>query len=116
RNLLNGGELILSTGVAWKEEKEVFISIVEQFIESGAAGLCIEIGTYITSIPDEIINIANKHQFPLICFKKEVPFVEITQDIHTLLINHQYQIISDLENYSQALNKKLLTMKHYHEI
>lgn len=116
RNLLNGGELILSTGVAWKENKEIFISIVQQLIESGAAGLCIEIGTYLSSIPHEIIEIANQHHFPLICFKKEVPFVEITQDIHTLLINHQYKIISDLENYSQELNKKLITMKQYDEI
>jgi PucR family transcriptional regulator, purine catabolism regulatory protein len=116
RNLLNGGELILSTGVAWKEKKEVFISLVEQLIESGAAGLCIEIGTYTSSIPEEIMDIANIHQFPLMCFHREVPFVEITQDIHTLLINHQYQMISALENYSQLLNKKLLTMKHHMEI
>lgn len=116
RNLLNGNELILSTGVAWKENKELFISLVEQLIESEAAGLCIEIGTYTTLIPPEILIIANKSNFPIILFHKEVPFVEITQDIHTLLINHQYQIISDLESYSQALNKKLLQMKHYVEI
>lgn len=116
RNLLNGNELILSTGVAWKENKELFISLVEQLIDSEAAGLCIEIGTYTSLIPTEIISIANKFDFPIILFHKEVPFVEITQDIHTLLINHQYQIISDLESYSQALNKKLLQMKHYVEI
>lgn len=116
RNLLNGHELILSTGVAWKENKELFISIVEQLIEAEAAGLCIEFGTYTSMIPQEIIDIANRTHFPIILFHKEVPFVEITQDIHTLLINHQYQIISDLEAYSQALNKKLLTMKHFVEI
>lgn len=116
RNLLNGGELILSTGVAWKDNNEVFLSVVEQLIDSGAAGLCIEIGTYTTSIPQEIIDIANNHQFPLMCFHREVPFVEITQDIHTLLINHQYQMIAALENYSQELNKKLLTMNHHLEI
>lgn len=116
RNLLNGGELILSTGVAWKGEEEIFLSIVEQLIEAEAAGLCIEMGTYTSSIPKEIIEKANHYQFPILCFHKEVPFVEITQDIHTLLINHQYQMISDLESYSQALNKKLLTMKHNTEI
>lgn len=116
RNLLNGNELILSTGVAWKENKELFISIVEQLIDCEAAGLCIEIGTYTSLIPAEIISIANSFNFPIILFHQEVPFVAITQDIHTLLINYQYQIISDLESYSQALNKKLLQMKHYVEI
>ncbi|MGE8205739.1 PucR family transcriptional regulator [Heyndrickxia sp. NPDC080065] len=116
RNLLNGNELILSTGVAWKEEKKHFVSILEQLIDSNAAGLCIEIGTYTSKIPQEIINIANQFHFPIVLFHKEVPFVEITQDIHALLINRQYQIISDLENYSQTLSKKLLTIEHYIEI
>ncbi|MBS4204040.1 PucR family transcriptional regulator [Bacillus sp. FJAT-49754] len=116
RNLLNGNELILSTGIAWKEKKEHFVSLLEQLIESQASGLCIEIGTYTSSIPQEIIDIANRAQFPIILFNKEVPFVEITQDIHALLINRQYQMISDLERYSQALNKKLLTIEHYVEI
>jgi PucR family transcriptional regulator, purine catabolism regulatory protein len=116
RNLLNGNELILSTGLAWKEDKELFISVVEQLIDSQAAGLCIEIGTYTTLLPPEIIELANEHHFPIILFHQEVPFVEITQDIHTLLINHQYQMISDLEGYSQALNKKLLTIEDQNEI
>ncbi|MFT4412285.1 PucR family transcriptional regulator [Fredinandcohnia humi] len=116
RNLLNGNELILSTGVAWKDNKDHFISVVEQLIESQAAGICIEIGTYTSWIPQEVIEIANTSQFPIILFLKQVPFVEITQDIHGLLINRQYQMISDLESYSQALNKRLLTIDNYVEI
>jgi PucR family transcriptional regulator, purine catabolism regulatory protein len=116
RNLLNGNELILSTGLAWKEDKALFLSVVEQLIDSHAAGLCIEIGTYTSLLPHEIIDLANQHHFPIILFKQEVPFVEITQDIHTLLINHQYQMISDLEGYSQELNKKLLTIDDHNEI
>ncbi|MDR4886852.1 PucR family transcriptional regulator ligand-binding domain-containing protein [Fredinandcohnia sp. QZ13] len=116
RNLLNGNELILSTGVAWRDNKEKFISVIEQLIDSQAAGICIEIGTYTSSIPPEIIDIANKSHFPIILFLQEVPFVEITQDIHGLLINRQYQVISNLESYSQALNKRLLTIDHYVDI
>lgn len=116
RNLLNGYELILSTGVAWQENKELFISILQQLIEINASGLCIEMGTYISEIPKEAINIANQHQFPIIVFHKVVPFVEITHDIHSVLINQQYNMISDLENYSQSLNKRLLTIETHEEI
>jgi len=116
KNLLNGSELILSTGLAWKEDKNLFFSVVEQLIESQAAALCFEIGTYTSILPQEIIDLANEHHFPIILFKQEVPFVKITQDIHTLLINHQYQMISDLEGYSQKLNKKLLTIENHLEI
>ncbi|MFZ7944536.1 PucR family transcriptional regulator ligand-binding domain-containing protein [Neobacillus sp. 19] len=116
RNLLNGHELILSTGVAWKDNSTLFVSMVREFIEQNAAGLCMEIGTYLTKVPDEVIEIANEHQFPIIIFQKEVPFVEITQDLHSVIINQQYQKISDLENYSQSLNKQLLTIETYEDI
>jgi sugar diacid utilization regulator len=101
-NLLNGDELILSTGVAWKEDEGLFISILNQLVENQAAGLCIEMGTYLAEIPAEVIVIANKNKFPIIIFQKEVPFVEITQDIHTFIINNQHRKISDLrELYAQ---------------
>ena len=44
-NLLNGNELILSTGVGWGGDIKTFSSIVQQSIDSNAAGLCIEMGS-----------------------------------------------------------------------
>lgn len=116
RKLLNGKELILSTGVGWKENDSLFQSFIKQLIECDASGLCIEVRTYNLSIPETVLQLANQHQFPIIIFLNEVPFVEITQDIHSYIINQQYELISKLENYSQTLNKKVLTMKHYSEI
>ncbi|MBB6285291.1 PucR family transcriptional regulator [Geobacillus subterraneus] len=115
-HLLNGKELILSTGVGWKENKELFQSFVKQLIDCDASGLCIEIGMHTPSVPQEVIDLANAHYFPIILFLREVPFVEITQDIHTHLINQHYEIISGLESYSQQLNKKLLSMDPYSEL
>ncbi|WP_223702814.1 PucR family transcriptional regulator [Sutcliffiella deserti] len=114
--LLNGQELILSTGVAFGETPDAFYSFVQQLINCNAAGLCIEKGRYTSIIPQEIVELANLHQFPLILFKEEVSFVEITQDIHSILINQQYQLVSDLEMYAQTLNKKLLTISQEEEI
>ncbi|MEI5908439.1 PucR family transcriptional regulator ligand-binding domain-containing protein [Bacillus spongiae] len=114
-NLLNGNELILTTGLAWKEE-HTFLSIMDQLIASRAAGICLELGTNIESIPPSVIKKANKHDLPLIIFQEEVPFVKITQDIHTTIINQQYSLIRDLENYSQRLNKYLLTISDVKEI
>ncbi|MGD7053572.1 PucR family transcriptional regulator [Sutcliffiella horikoshii] len=114
--LLNGQELILSTGVSFGNNMEKFKSFVQQLINCQAAGLCIEKGAYIPSIPQEIIYLANAQAFPLILFHQEVSFVDITQDIHSVLINQQYQMISQLESYSQTLNKKLLTITHEMQI
>lgn len=108
-NLLNGNELILSTGIGWKENKEGFVSFIQQAIDSNAAGICIELGTYISTIPEEVIKLADAHHFPLIVFFKGVRFIDITQEIHSLLIKKHYQILSDLEEYSNRLNQLLLS-------
>ncbi|MBU9712025.1 PucR family transcriptional regulator [Evansella tamaricis] len=115
-NLLNGRELILTTGLGWKSNTNLFLSFVNQLIECNTTGLCIEMGTNTTHIPQEVIALAEKHHFPIILFHEIVPFVEITQDIHSILINKQYELISNLESYSQLLNKKLLEIDSHQEI
>ncbi|MDQ0999677.1 purine catabolism regulator [Neobacillus niacini] len=115
-NLLNGNELILSTGIGWRGNKDTFRSLVQQSIDSNAAGLCIELGPHISLIPQEIIELADAHDFPLIVFQKEVRFIDITQEIHSLLIKKHYQILSDLEEYSNRLNQVLLSSNPHQKI
>lgn len=114
--LLNGSELILTTGLGLKEDSQLFLSFVQQLIDCGAAGLCIEMDTHMRMIPKEVVELAESHQFPLILFLEEVPFVEITQDIHAVLIHQQYELLSKLEDYAQQLNKKLLEIHNHEEI
>lgn len=107
-NLLNGDELILSTGVGWKAGKETLFLLVQQLIDCQAAGLCIELGKYMNEIPREILQLADRHNFPIIVFYEEVRFVDITESVHTLIIKKQYQMIADLEDYSRQINEVLL--------
>lgn len=115
-DLLNGDELILSTGSGWREDESKFISLVKQLINCNAAGLCIEVGKYVKGVSDEVKDIANKNGFPILLFNSEVPFVEITQDIHSYLINKHYEMITNLEGYAHRLNKKLLSINNDNEI
>ncbi|KAB2492661.1 PucR family transcriptional regulator [Priestia endophytica] len=116
QNLLNGNELILSTGVGWKEDHNSFYSLVQQSINANAAGLCIELGTYISKIPQKIIDLANSYDFPIIVFFKKVKFIDITQEIHSLLIKKHYKILEDLEEYSSNLNQLLLSSNPHKKI
>ncbi|MFB8372449.1 PucR family transcriptional regulator [Paenibacillus taichungensis] len=100
-------DLILSTGL-WLQSEEGREEYLLQLIRSEAAGLCVEFGTSIHGIPEELIELADRHQFPLIVFEQPVRFVEITQDIHALLINHQHQLLKSLETYSRQLQQRTL--------
>lgn len=114
--LLKGNELILTTGIHLKNRLEDFHYFIHQLIDSKSAGLCIELGTSIQKIPDCIQKLATDNQFPLIVFEEEVAFVEITQEIHSILINQQYGLVKNLENYAQQINKYTLTANNYEQI
>jgi PucR family transcriptional regulator, purine catabolism regulatory protein len=115
RNLLNGCELILTTGLALKEE-QAFLSLLQQLIECDASAICVELDTNIAMIPPSVLQYAEEHDFPIIVFEQEVPFVSITQDIHSMLINQQYSMIKQLDTFGNELNRRLLDVKHFREI
>ncbi|MFF0826098.1 PucR family transcriptional regulator [Brevibacillus sp. NPDC003359] len=102
---LNGGELILSTGLGFGEEKEKRLAYLTELIRRKAVGLCIELGRYIPSIPEDMLELANHHQFPLLVFHQPVRFVDITQDLHEHLIHAQMQALRNLEAYSRSLQQ-----------
>lgn len=107
-NFLAGDELVLTTGISLQHCIEDFIFFVESLIKKNCAALCIEYGTYLQTIPESILSLANQHDFPIIVFHETVPFVRITQDLHSQIMNQQYFMISSLETYSQTLNKNAL--------
>ncbi|TQR20555.1 PucR family transcriptional regulator [Psychrobacillus vulpis] len=108
-SFINGGELILTTGVGLQLDLSTQIKYLENLIEKNAAGMCIEIGTYFKEIPIELIHLAEKHDFPLIIFKEIVKFVDITQDLHTLIINQHHQMLSQLDTLSRKFIDLSLT-------
>jgi len=100
--LINGGELILTTGVGLQLERETQIAYLQNLIRNEAAGLCIEIGDYFDHVPVELIAMANAHHFPIIVFEEIVRFIDITQDLHTYIINQHQQALTQLDTLSKT--------------
>lgn len=116
KNFVKGNELILTTGLGIKGDLNKFLYFVQGLIDSNCAALCIELGQYIQRVPDDVIHLAERNAFPIIIFKEEVPFIEITQELHSLIINQQYTMVSKLESYSEMLNKETLYVQQPEEI
>ncbi|MFJ6207011.1 PucR family transcriptional regulator [Lysinibacillus sp. NPDC092081] len=100
--LINGGELILTTGVGLQLERETQIAYLQNLIRNGAAALCIEIGDYFNYVPAELVAMANAHDFPIIIFEEVVRFIDITQDLHTYIINQHQQALTQLDTISRT--------------
>jgi purine catabolism regulator len=104
-SFINGGELILTTGSNLAFDSSKGIPKLEKLIELNAAGLCIELGTHIKAIEPEIIDVANKHNFPLLVFPNFVKFVDVTQDLHTILVNTHHEQLKHLHDLSNEFNE-----------
>lgn len=108
-HLIKEHELILTTGMGIHKDVDTFERFLDELIAKNCAGLCIEYGRYIQSIPTTILQKAKKHQFPIVVFHEEVSFSDITQEVLRQIISHQYQLIERLEAYTHTLSKASLT-------
>lgn len=101
-------DLILTTGLWLKKSVRSGLEYMQQIVDHETAGLCIEFGTTIDEIPERIIAFCNDHDFPLILFRQPVRFEEITQDIHSYLINRHFGLMKNLEKFSQQQQQLIL--------
>ncbi|MGY0692372.1 PucR family transcriptional regulator [Virgibacillus sp. FSP13] len=104
-SLINGGELILTTGAGLGLDSSTKLTYMKNLITRNAAGICVEIGTHVHRISNEVIQLANHYQFPIIVFERFVKFVDITQDLHSLIINQHHQMLNQLNELSTTFNE-----------
>ncbi|WP_235847643.1 PucR family transcriptional regulator [Paenibacillus tuaregi] len=107
--LLQGEEMILTTGAAFKKDIGLFQLYMNQLIKRNVSCLCIEMGHYVNSVLEEWITLAEEHELPLIIFPQSVRFIDITQDIHSYLINQHHQVLRGLEKVSREFHRMTLT-------
>lgn len=86
--LLRGGELVLSTGIALPESSSGLDDYVASLARVGVAGLAVELGRrYTDALPPALVTAAEARSVPLIELRREVAYVEITEAVHTRIID-----------------------------
>jgi hypothetical protein len=86
--LLRGGELVLSTGIALPESAAELAAYVDSLAKVGVAGLLVELGRrYAAALPAALVAAAEARSVPLIELRHEVAFIEITEAVHTRIID-----------------------------
>ncbi|WP_411345065.1 PucR family transcriptional regulator [Paenibacillus sp. WLX1005] len=108
-SLIHGEEMILTTGLGFHTDTESALAFMHNLIQKKAACLCIELGDYFPDIPEAMVKLADKHDFPLIVFTKTVRFVDITLDLHSLIINRHHRMLQELESISREFNRLTLS-------
>jgi purine catabolism regulator len=92
-HLLQGGELVLTTGVALPGEPALLARYAADLASAGGAGvsaLAVELGRrYVGALPGVLVRAAADSGLTLIAFEREVSFVEITEAVHARIIDTQ---------------------------
>lgn len=102
--LLQGGELVLSTGLPLARPAAEQRSFIRELSEVGAAGLVLELVRRFRGVPAAMIAAADEIGLPVVALAREVPFVKVTEAAHTLIVNRQYAQIREAEAVATALN------------
>lgn len=87
--LLDGGELLLSTGSGWPTEPAELEAFVAGLVEAGLSGLVLELGARYRYVPAVVESAARAQGLALIALHREVKFVTLTEAVHNRIISEQ---------------------------
>jgi PucR family transcriptional regulator, purine catabolism regulatory protein len=88
---LHGGELILSTGMGLRQPGFDGRAYLGSLRAAGAVGLVVELGQHVQRLDDDLVRAARAARLPLIELARNVRFVAVTEAVHALILNDQYE-------------------------
>ena len=84
---LSGGEVLVSTGLelarATPEAREGYL---RSLVDAGAQALVLELVQWLREVPEEMLRAARLMEFPLVVFRDEVRFAELTREAHESIL------------------------------
>src|SRR4051812_23261744 len=89
---LSGGELLLTTGLALdtaKRQREFIATLADH----GLAGVGLGTGFTHETVPEALVEAARERAFPLFEVPYELPFIALTEQAFTRLVNEQYALL-----------------------
>lgn len=107
-SLLKGGELLLTTGYGLGTRPAEQRAFVRTLAERGIAALVIELGPRFTRLPAALVDTARAAGLPLVQLHREVPFVTVTEEIHTEIVNGHYALLQRAEEVHRRCTEALL--------
>ncbi|MFD9498702.1 PucR family transcriptional regulator [Streptomyces sp. NPDC060035] len=107
-SLLKGGELLLTTGLALGSRPAEQRAFVRRLADRGIAALVVELGPRFSRLPAAIVDAARAAGLPLVQLHREVPFVAVTEEIHTEIVNEHYALLQQAEEVHRRCTHALL--------
>jgi PucR family transcriptional regulator, purine catabolism regulatory protein len=105
-HLLQGGEFVLTTGIALPAEPSLLAQYALDLAAAGVSALAVELGRrYVGALPSALVRAATDSGLTLIAFAREVPFVEITEAVHARIIDAQLEELRTSERLHEVFTE-----------
>jgi purine catabolism regulator len=101
---LSGGEIVLSTMFALTNDTDRQRDFCRRIMAAGAAALFVKPKRFVGAFPLDILEIAEKRNFPIVEVPQEIRWTRIMQETMEVLINRQASLLEK----SQEIHRKLL--------
>jgi len=119
-----GKELVLSTGYLFVNNTELLREVIVYLNSRNVAGMAIKTSRYLSRIPDEIIELADDLNFPIIEVPYREAWIDIISQINSIAINRfltsviEKHLLKDIPLKPYSLKKKVddILVSMYHEI
>lgn len=108
-SLLKGGELLLTTGLGLGSRPAEQRAFVRDLAERGIAALVVELGPRFARLPAALVDTARAAGLPLVQLHREVPFVTVTEEVHTEIVNGHYTLLRRAEEVHRRCTGALLS-------
>ncbi|GIH29220.1 CdaR family transcriptional regulator [Acrocarpospora phusangensis] len=101
-------ELLLTTGYPLRNTPQSLAHLVADLDERGLSALAIKLGRYLDELPEEMVEQADRLNFPLILLPNDVGFDDILNQVLTDILNRQAATLARAEEAHRALVQIIL--------
>lgn len=102
-HLLQGGELVLTTGIALPDAPAALTRYVDELAGVGVAGLVVElVRRWSDALPPALLHAADRRSLPLVTLSEETRFVSVAESVIALIRDAQLAELRAAEQVHEA--------------
>lgn len=106
---LRGNEIILTSLYAVRDMLEARRTLVERLAGCGCAGLIIKTGRFVSEVPAEVLEPANRLGFPIIELPLEVHYVDVITPLMERILTDRGRLLRHAESTRRSLTRAALS-------
>ncbi len=114
-NLLEGGELVLTTGLALTD-REHRVDYLPRLAAAGAVAVVVELGLHVDAIPADVLDAGRGLTLVVIALHRPVRFVEVTEEVHRRIVAEQYAEVDYARRVHEAFTNLSMSRASLDEI